>query len=328
MSTISATNIVFLTPFLRSFHQALDRFISSVKIASFYAVAALYYTSPAAFLGVLLPFFTPWRSKIRVCLGVIFLMGTIKGWFVWMGTHGGLGPYSLLVEGGFLWMFYRHARTSSQKLLWGTLAALLGFFLMKHTFSGIQPVLSLPSLVIKPNSTSYCLCFMPDSVVVSLFILYLCLFERASWPVWQRSFFVGGGTSLVLAGALLAPALWFQVVAFEPGVPAYFPLWLFKNVLWTSLSEEVFYRLFLQTFLTQTLMRYHLSWGWALVLTSAIFGLAHLPHHGYAAMACVAGLAYGWAYHRTRRLEACIIAHAVFNTLHVLLFTYPFAKPS
>ena len=39
--------------------------------------------------------------------------------------------------------------------------------------------------------------------------------------------------------------------------------------------------------------------------------------------ATLAGVGYGVAYQRTRRIEAAMVVHFALNAVHLLLFTYP-----
>lgn len=57
----------------------------------------------------------------------------------------------------------------------------------------------------------------------------------------------------------------------------------------------------------------------ALATASVIFGLAHLPDPRYAALATLAGLAYGWVYLRTGKITASAITHALVDWVWLLL---------
>lgn len=96
----------------------------------------------------------------------------------------------------------------------------------------------------------------------------------------------------------------------------------FLGVLWVlALAEEFFFRGFLQSLLARGL-RSEIA---ALVLTSAIFGLAHLPmrhfpNWRFAAVAGLAGLFYGLAFMRARSVRACMVTHALVVTTWRILF--------
>jgi membrane protease YdiL (CAAX protease family) len=89
---------------------------------------------------------------------------------------------------------------------------------------------------------------------------------------------------------------------------------LFGLVLFVGLAEEMLFRGVVQdAFIRLTSVRT----GW--VLASVLFGAMHLAKHfpplnwPYAALATVAGLAYGWVYLRTGRLGAAALTHGLVN---------------
>ncbi len=91
----------------------------------------------------------------------------------------------------------------------------------------------------------------------------------------------------------------------------------FLGMLWVvALSEEFFFRGLLQGWLTEWLADARR----ALLLSSALFGLAHLPFRGFpnwrfALLAAVAGYFYGRAFQQAGGIRAAMVAHAFTNTL-------------
>jgi membrane protease YdiL (CAAX protease family) len=62
----------------------------------------------------------------------------------------------------------------------------------------------------------------------------------------------------------------------------------------------------------------------ALMMAAMLFGLAHFKGGAtYICAGLIAGLGYGWAFLRTRRVEAAIAVHFGLNATHFLLFIYP-----
>lgn len=57
----------------------------------------------------------------------------------------------------------------------------------------------------------------------------------------------------------------------------------------------------------------------ALAVAAVIFGLAHGPNPVYIGLATLAGVAYGWVYHRTGQVAAAAITHALVDSVWVLL---------
>ena len=96
------------------------------------------------------------------------------------------------------------------------------------------------------------------------------------------------------------------------------------NLLFTCITEEAFFRGFMQEKLSVAMQRWRAGPYIALLIASVLFGVAH-ARGGPAliVLASIAGLGYGYAYLRSKRIEAAILAHITLNTLHFVAFTYP-----
>jgi hypothetical protein len=88
-----------------------------------------------------------------------------------------------------------------------------------------------------------------------------------------------------------------------------------------AIPEELFFRGWMQN-----LMERRMGRTWALILTSAIFGLAHfnkLSAHfnwRYVILAALAGVFYGRAWRAERRVGASALTHACVDTTWGLFF--------
>jgi membrane protease YdiL (CAAX protease family) len=89
-------------------------------------------------------------------------------------------------------------------------------------------------------------------------------------------------------------------------------LFVIVAVVMAPLFEEVVFRGFL-------FRGFANSWGWVwgAVVSSVIFGIAHLQLDVFVPLA-VLGFALAWVYRRTGSLWTCIAMHAVFNAVAVL----------
>jgi len=111
---------------------------------------------------------------------------------------------------------------------------------------------------------------------------------------------------------------------FAPKWTTLFFLFAPVNLFFTCLSEEAFFRGFVQHELARIGSRRALATGVALTIAAVLFGLAHFAGGlSYVLAATVAGLGYGWAYLRTQRIEGAMTVHFGVNAVHFLLFTYP-----
>ncbi|WP_168209793.1 CPBP family intramembrane glutamic endopeptidase [Chromobacterium paludis] len=135
--------------------------------------------------------------------------------------------------------------------------------------------------------------------------------RRLGWPAAA----VGALALLFVLGIAAATG----IIGFAPKWPAWLLPWLLANCFLTSLVEEAFFRGGVQRWLELRTEPFA-----ALLAASLLFGLAHLAG-GWAwmALATLAGIGYGLVYAARRQLWLAVLAHLAFNTLHLLLFTYP-----
>lgn len=94
--------------------------------------------------------------------------------------------------------------------------------------------------------------------------------------------------------------------------------------LFIALLEELFFRGFLQTLLSNSLG----SWMAAQAFVSLLFGLFHIlhrpfPNWRYVALATVAGWFYGSAFRKGGNLMAPVLMHAAVDTVWRTWFTAP-----
>jgi membrane protease YdiL (CAAX protease family) len=112
--------------------------------------------------------------------------------------------------------------------------------------------------------------------------------------------------------------------SFAPKRTSMFVLFAPVNLFFTCLSEEAFFRGFVQQEVSRIGSNRVLAGGIALTMGAILFGLAHFGGGlTYVVAAAVAGLGYGWAFLRTQRIEAAMAVHFGVNATHFLLFTYP-----
>ena len=129
--------------------------------------------------------------------------------------------------------------------------------------------------------------------------------------------------------------LWFALIAIPAGLLIHFTGWnprwhgipsflidYLEIFLFIALLEEMFFRGFLQSLLTDSFG----SWWKAQLAVSVLFGLFHIlhapfPNWRYVALATIAGWFYGSAYRTTGSLMASALTHAMVDTVWRTWFT-------
>src|ERR1700722_19938990 len=131
---------------------------------------------------------------------------------------------------------------------------------------------------------------------------------------------LGVGLLCVAAYAPIAAALglWLGFLHFHALIPSGLRVllaWLF-TFFFIAVPEELFFRGWMQNLLEQRVGRV-----WALLITSALFGLSHFNKRAahfnwrYVLLATLAGIFYGLAWRQQRRVGASAITHASVDTI-------------
>jgi CAAX protease family protein len=206
----------------------------------------------------------------------------------------------------------------------------LTLLLGMHELPGFHNFLVLDKVVLSSGAAPFTLYLNFDKTLVGVFILGLChqpLLARAKqWAEAARRAapIVPIHIALVAAGAAAIGYLTWQ-----PKWVPLFLIWAPVNLLFVCLSEEAVFRGFIQRELAAALRGTRAGNIVAILVSAALFGLAHLGGGvSYIVLAAAAGLGYAIVYHRTRSIEMSMLAHFALNSVHFLLFTYPALQSS
>jgi len=201
----------------------------------------------------------------------------------------------------------------------------LGLLLGMHALPGFHNFLLLDKVVLSSGAAPYTLYLNFDKTLVGVLILGLChpllLRHAKGWAEALRRTtpIVPIHIALVAAGAAAIGYLTWQ----PKWVPIFW-LWAVVNLFFVCLSEEAFFRGFIQRELSTALRGTRSGNVIAIVVSAGLFGLAHFGGGvSYVVLATAAGLGYAIVYHRTKSIEMSMLAHFALNTIHFLLFTYP-----
>lgn len=259
-----------------------------------------------------------WLPFVLLALILAFIDGRIS--LISIGLILGYAALSYLAFG---WKKFPTALNAFVQVLW--FVASFGF--MYHLIPGMINWLVAGGFRLSSESLPFSLYFNMDKVLVPLFFIGFggvhLLRTRQQWmQMWKKTW------PLLIVGLpyVAIISVLFKFITVDITFNSLFFIWAINNLFFVCLSEEAFFRGFVQQRLTKVLKR--VMWGdWiALGITSALFGLVHWsPFFGwtYVYIAGFAGLFYGWVFKRTHALEASILAHFSVNSIHFLFFTYP-----
>ncbi|NOE27587.1 CPBP family intramembrane glutamic endopeptidase [Ruegeria sp. HKCCD6157] len=185
-----------------------------------------------------------------------------------------------------------------------------------HLLPGFENVKILDQVQAGAGSASFTLHLNLDKPMVFFAVLL-------AWPGMLRGKTQINRTAL-LAGLLLLPGLFLLGLSFgavqpEFTVPPWWLVFALSNLFLTCLTEEAFFRGYLQSAIAP-----RLGAVGSVIAASLLFGLAHVAGGpALVVFASILGLACGLGYYATRRLWVPVMMHFGFNLIHLFLFTYP-----
>jgi len=206
---------------------------------------------------------------------------------------------------------------------------ILSIGLAIHVLPGFHNIQILPPTQLTPRSIPYDQWINFDKTIAGLLILgiaYRKLNTAATpWKIALRRTAIPAIATIALV-IVLGRALGY--IQWDLKWTAQFWPWAAINLLSTCMSEEAFFRAFLQTEIERLAGKRAGGPIIAIACSAVLFGIAHIAGGWrYVALASVAGAGYGTVFYRTRRIEASILTHFTLNAVHFLVFTYPAAAP-
>lgn len=236
-------------------------------------------------------------------------------------------------------------------VLWPGVAALAGFAILAYVARAAKPVLVRVALLMATGWMTFALSvhkfagFLNPSLVSNMRVSEggptfthnlnfdttaagLILFavfcvparSRDEWRTLLRTYPIILGTPLVV----FAIGLVLGYVKIDPKFVTYTPIFFMCNLLFTCVTEEAFFRGFIQEQLTNGMKRWKAGPYIAVAIAALLFGIVHAKGGPLLiVLASIAGLGYGYAYLSSKRIEAAILTHFALNALHFVAFTYP-----
>lgn len=249
-------------------------------------------------------------------------------------AYGVIDPIGLLAIGIFwgLCKLHWHNPSSKEWLNAVRLTLLVGIALAfaNHLIPGFHNLRVITDLQISASSSPFTMYLNFDKAIAAAILAVTgSVVLKQTSPFGKESLAQTLKISIVCVTLLISVAVLSGYVTLDPKFPEIFSLWALNNLLFVCFAEEVIFRGIIQKHLMQVAQRYQISPFVPILITSILFGTLLLGHlHGgivYITFATISGLFYGYAYHKTNRLETAILVHFIVNLTHFLLFSYPMA---
>lgn len=242
-----------------------------------------------------------------------------------------LGLFAIAVFWAICTLHWRNLASSEgmNALRVFVLAAIaIGF--ASHMIPGFHNLRVFSGILISPTSAPFTMYLNFDKTIAAIIlVLSSGLISRQTSFFGMKAWGETILTAVLCVSLLISLAVLSGYVHFDPKFPDSFWFWAFNNLLFVCFTEEVIFRGIIQNQLTQLMNRWNMSPYISIFISALLFAVA-LPGHRqggliFLAFVTLAGLFYGYVYHRTKRLEAAMFVHFFVNLAHFLLFSYPMA---
>lgn len=198
----------------------------------------------------------------------------------------------------------------------------LAIALASHWLPGFFSSRVIAAERFSPNAAAFSMSLNLDKPLIGVWVLLACPWALPAIRARQ----VLKTTALTLLGTsalCMSVALLIGMLGWAPKWPPQSTIWLLNNLLLVTLTEELFFRAYLQGGLQQMCKKLPFGRTLALCGAATLFGLAHFGGGWqWILLAGLAGIGYGLAY-RFGGLQAAVITHFGLNLVHFSLFTYP-----
>ncbi len=191
-----------------------------------------------------------------------------------------------------------------------------------HLMPGIYNLLIFDRVRFSEDSLPFTMYVNLDKTVAGLFAYQFFVLPYQA-ERFRREHFMVVVKSLAVVCALLLPlALFTGYVRLDFKFPEETWVWAANNLFLVCMAEECLFRGLIQGGLERRFPK--LPAAVSIGTATVLFGIAHFQGGlTYIALASVAGLVYGYAYWKTKRIEAAMLVHFGLNLVHFLAFSYP-----
>lgn len=211
-----------------------------------------------------------------------------------------------------------------QRAIGVSTACVLALVIALHLLPGFHNPLLIADARFSVDAAPYTQYANFDKAVGGLLLLaFLC--RRTRTPAEFRQLLRNAAIPVLMTTTIvIGTAVALRYVAADFKLPAYTPVFLITNLLFSCVAEEAFFRGVIQERLATALDVGRIGGGLVILISGLLFGLAHYAGGmTYVAISSVLGCGCAYCYAITRRVEAPILAHFALNGVHFIGFTYP-----
>lgn len=225
-----------------------------------------------------------------------------------------------------IYIFYSNKVNGYLKFIIFLLICFIAISLISHKIPGFKNILLL-STYITDNASKYNLYLNFDKNFVGIFFAYI-IYEKISNDHEFDKLFIDNIKFILLTLLVISiTACLLGLIKLNIKLPEFTYLWLIAN-LCTCITEELFFRGFVQKNFSEYCTTKNLNNNYAIIFSSIIFGVLHfMGGWKYIILASMAGFAYGHIYNKTNSIYLAITLHYLVNITHFIFFTYPAIRP-
>lgn len=230
----------------------------------------------------------------------------------------------LALVGFFAFIATRKNVSRTLRVIFGFLVAVFSLALAMHKLPGFNNPLLISNERFSSDAVPFTLYANFDKAAVGLILLaFLC--KRAHsisewWEEVRQTYLILLATSVLVIGLAIAIGYTKPNLKF----PSVTLLFVAVNLLFTCVAEEAFFRGYLQDRLATSISTFRFAVPASVVISALLFGAVHFAGGpAFMLLATLSGLGAAVAYAMAGRIEAPIMVHFLFNTVHFIGFTYP-----
>jgi membrane protease YdiL (CAAX protease family) len=265
----------------------------------------------------------PVGARTRMPLWIaLFLASIISGvlaaFLTWQAVAG------LAVYGATAYAAKTYSGNRALRVALLFITGAMALAMSMHKFPGFNNPLLAENMITSAGAPAFTHRASFDTISAGLILMALFgnpIQNLADWKLVLRRF---APIALMTIVTVLGLATAIGYVKFDFKTVPYTAVYLVANLLFTCVTEEAFFRGFMQGQLTQGMKSWRAGSYIAWIIAAVLFGIAHSKGGlTLIALATIAGLYYGYAFMSTKRVEASILTHIALNGVHFVAFTYP-----